>query len=82
MVAMMDTNDIDAGTDVYDVNGEEVGTVATVEDDTAYVDFDPGLTDEVKASLGFGDADEGDTYALRDEMVDTVDDGVHLQGSH
>ena len=79
---MMDTNDIDAGMDVYDVNGEEVGTVADVEDDTAYVDLDPGLTDEVKATLGLGDSDD-DTYALRDEMVDTVDDdGVHLQGTH
>nr|WP_256685205.1 PRC-barrel domain-containing protein [Halococcus qingdaonensis] len=79
---MMDTNDIDPGTDVYDVNGEEVGTVADVENDTAYVDLDPGLTDEVKANLGFGDTDD-DTYALRDEMVDTVDDdGVHLRGTH
>ncbi len=78
----MTNNDIDAGMDVYDTHGEEVGTVATVEDDTAYVDLDPGLTDEVKSSLGFGDTDE-DTYALRDEMVDTVDsDGVHLQGTH
>lgn len=79
---MMDTNDIDSGMDVYDAHGDEVGTVATVEDDTAYVDLDPGLTDEVKSSLGFGDTDN-DTYALRDEMVDTVDDdGVHLQGTH
>ena len=79
---MMDTDDIDSGMDVYDARGEEVGTVATVEDGTAYIDLDPGLTDEVKSSLGFGDTDE-DTYALRDEMVDTVDDdGVHLQGEH
>ena len=79
---MMDQNDIDSGMDVYDAHGDEVGTVATVEDDTAYVDLDPGLTDEVKSSLGFGDTDD-DTYALRDEMVDTVDDdGVHLQGTH
>jgi hypothetical protein len=79
---MNDSDDIDSGMDVYDAHGEEVGTVATVEDDTAYVDLDPGLTDEVKSSLGFGDTDE-DTYALRDEMVDTVDDdGVHLHGEH
>jgi hypothetical protein len=79
---MDDNNEIDSGMDVLDAHGEEVGTVATVEDDTAYVDLDPGLTDEVKSSLGFGDTDE-DTYALRDEMVDTVDsDGVHLQGTH
>lgn len=79
---MMDQNDIDSGMDVYDAHGEEVGTVATVDEDTAYVDLDPGLTDEVKSSLGFGDTDD-DTYALRDEMVDTVDDdGVHLQGTH
>jgi hypothetical protein len=75
-----DSHDIDSGMSVLDDAGEEVGTVATVEGDTAYVDLDPGLTDEVKSSLGFGDTDE-DTYALRDEMVDTVDnDGVHLHG--
>jgi hypothetical protein len=79
---MDDTNDIDEGMDVLDTQGEEVGTVVTVEGDTAYVDLDPGLTDEVKSSLGFGDTDD-DTYALRDEMVDTVDgDGVHLRGEH
>jgi hypothetical protein len=78
----MDNNDIDTGMAVLDAQGEEVGTVATVENDTAYVDLDPGLTDEVKSSLGFGDTDE-DTYALHDEMVDTVDDdGVHLRGEH
>ena len=79
----MSTNPtIDEGTDVYDDKGEEIGTVATVEDGTAYVDLDPGLTDEVKSSLGFGDTDE-DTYPLHDEMVDTVDDdGVHLHGEH
>ena len=77
-----DTSEIDSGMDVLDSHGEEVGTVAKVEDDTAYVDLDPGLTDEVKSQLGFGDTDE-DTYALRDEMVDTVDDdGVHLHGEH
>lgn len=78
---MFDSSEIDAGMDVLDSHGEEVGTVATVEDDVAYVDLDPGLTDEVKSHLGFGDTDE-DTYALRDEMVDTVDDGVHLHGEH
>jgi hypothetical protein len=77
-----DSHDIDSGMSVLDDASEEVGTVATVEGDTAYVDLDPGLTDEVKSSLGFGDTDE-DTYALRDEMVDTVDDdGVHLHGEH
>ena len=77
-----DTSEIDSGMDVLDDDGDEVGTVATVEDDTAYVDLDPGLTDEVKSSLGFGDTDD-DTYALRDETVDTVDDdGVHLHGDH
>lgn len=78
----MTNTDIDEGMDVLDTQGEEVGTVATVEGDTAYVDLDPGITDEVRSSLGFGDTDE-DTYALRDEMVDTVDnDGVHLRGEH
>ncbi|UPM44609.1 hypothetical protein [Halocatena salina] len=51
------TSAIDTGMDMFDATGEEIGMVATIEDDVAYVDFDPGLTDE---------------------MLDTVDDGVHL----
>lgn len=79
---MSTSNSVDSGMDVVDADGNEVGTVATVEDDVAYVDLDPGLTDEVKSSLGFGDTDE-DTYPLHDEMVDRVDDdGVHLHGDH
>ena len=63
-----DTSEIDSGMDVLDDDGDEVGTVATVEDDTAYVDLDPGLTDEVKSSLGFGDTDDDALAGIEDEL--------------
>lgn len=58
-----------------------VGIVATVEHGTAYVDPDPGLTDQVKAELGWADIDE-DTYPLQEQAItDVTDDEIRLQFS-
>ena len=58
---------------------EKVGMVQKVEGDTAHVDPDAGVTDRIKASLDWGEAD-GDTYPLHGEMVDTItDDEVRLR---
>ena len=35
--------------------------ITDVKDDTIHVDLDPGLTDRLKADLGWGGADEDDT---------------------
>lgn len=56
-----------------------VGIVATVEHGTAYVDPDPGITDRVKARLGWADIEE-DTYPLQEQTIaDVTDDEVRLQ---
>lgn len=58
---------------------EKVGMVTRVEQGTAYVDPDGGLTDKIKASLDWGDRDE-DTYPLSEDRVDTItDDEVRLR---
>ncbi|MDL5360806.1 PRC-barrel domain containing protein [Halalkalicoccus sp. NIPERK01] len=63
----------DEGKDVVDANGEKIGVVQSVRAGTAYVNPDPGVTDEIKSTLGWGDADE-DTYALDDHRIEAVTD--------
>lgn len=71
--------DDDEGKSVVTADGEQVGIVADVEFGTARVEPDPGLTDELKAKLGFGDTDE-DTYPLQEERIETVtDDEIRLR---
>lgn len=58
---------------------DKVGMIQRVEGGTAYVDPDPGITDQIKSKLDWGDVDE-DTYPLREDRVDTItDDEVRLQ---
>ncbi|MDF9746558.1 hypothetical protein [Natrinema salsiterrestre] len=71
--------DDDIGKRVVNANGDEVGMVADVEHGTAHVEPDPGITDSIKATLGWSDSGE-DTYPLQDEAVDHVtDDEIHLE---
>ncbi|SIR88919.1 hypothetical protein [Natronorubrum thiooxidans] len=71
--------DDDIGKRVVNANGEEVGLVADVEHGTAHVEPDPGITDTIKAKLGWGGTDE-DAYPLQEDSVAQVtDDAVHLE---
>lgn len=63
----------DEGKDVVDPNGEKIGVVQSVQAGTAHVNPDPGVTDELKSTLGWGDADE-ETYALDDHRIEAVTD--------
>ncbi len=70
--------DDDVGKDVVSVDGEKVGMVADVEHGTAHVEPDPGITDTIKAKLGWSGTNE-DTYPLQEESVGRVtDDEIHL----
>ncbi|QFU83572.1 hypothetical protein [Natronorubrum aibiense] len=71
--------DDDIGKRVVNANGEEVGLVADVEHGTAHVEPDPGITDTIKAKLGWGGTDD-DAYPLQEGSVARVtDDAVHLE---
>ena len=71
--------DDDIGKTVVNANGEEVGIVADVEHGTAHVQPDPGVTDTIKAKLGWGGTDE-DAYPLQEGSVAQVtDDQIHLE---
>ena len=61
------------GKTVVTADGTTVGTVVDADNATAHVEPDPGLTDEIAAELGWGDADE-ETYQLDNDAVETVTD--------
>jgi hypothetical protein len=54
---------------VVNASGERVGRVISIEDGTARVDPEPGLTETFLSMLGWAETDESDTYALRSEAV-------------
>lgn len=67
------------GKSVLSSDGEEVGVVIDVQYGTARVEPDPGLTDELKARVGFGDTDE-ESYPLQEERIETItDDEIRLR---
>jgi len=69
----------DVGKPVVDDRNEQVGVVSAVEHGTAKVDSDPGITDKVKAKLGWEDTNE-DTYPLQESAVERVtSDEVRLR---
>lgn len=72
--------DDDIGKDVVNNAGDEVGMVVDVDHGTAHVEPDPGITDSIKAALGWTDSGE-DTYPLQEAAVGRVtDDAIHLEG--
>lgn len=72
--------DDDVGKSVVNAAGEEVGLVTAVEHGTAHVEPDPGITDTIKATLGWEGTNE-DTYPLQEHAVDRVtDDEIRLEG--
>jgi hypothetical protein len=69
----------DEGKTVVDETGEDVGIVTEVQHDTAYVEPDPGLTDELKAKLGWGDVGE-ETFPLQETRIESVtEDEIRLR---
>jgi len=73
-------NDSDEGKPVVNTNGEKIGIVAAVEDGTAHVNPDPGITDTISSKLGWGSGDPDETYELQSDRVHTVtDDEIRLK---
>ncbi|WP_135304292.1 hypothetical protein [Haloarcula amylovorans] len=71
----------DEGKEVVDASGNTLGLVTEIEQDTAYVDPDPGLTETVKADLGWAEADS-DEYTVKQDAVETkADEKLHLRGN-
>lgn len=67
----------DTGKTIVDSTGEEIGIVNAVEGGTIHVETDPGLTDSIKATLGWGDT-EGTQTIDASHVAEITDDAVHL----
>jgi hypothetical protein len=69
----------DKGKPVVNSQGDKVGMITEIEHGTAHVNPDPGITDTISSKLGWGRADEDETYELEENRVDTVtDDEIRL----
>jgi len=69
----------DEGKNVVNENGEMIGRIVEIEQNGAYVDPDPSVTDTIMSKLGWGSRDEG-TYLLDADHVETItDDEVRLR---
>lgn len=78
-MAEMSYTDKDVGKHVVNADGDRIGTVTEVRHGTAYVDPDPDMVDQIKAKLGWEDADE-DTYPLqKNEVSEVTDDEIRLR---
>lgn len=72
----------DEGKRVIDANGDDVGIVSTVEGETALIDPDPSLTDDVKATLGLGDTDEDQFPLDTADVGEVTDDEIRLETTY
>lgn len=71
----------DVGKTVESAAGEALGIIASVDDETAYVEPDPGATDSIKATLDW-ESSPGDAVPLPDDSVHRVtDDAIRLEST-
>jgi hypothetical protein len=63
----------DVGKLVADTVGRELGIVVGIEQNTAYIDPDPGLLTKLKVRLGLSSAGEG-AMALHENRITAVTD--------
>ncbi len=69
------------GKTVINAQGEKIGIVSEVRQGTAYVDPNPGVSDKIKAKLGWEDSDQTD-YPLQEAAVESVtSDEIHLKSN-
>ncbi|ELZ01554.1 hypothetical protein C482_07259 [Natrialba chahannaoensis JCM 10990] len=77
MAAML--TDDEVGKTVVDAEQKELGIVAKVDGDRAYVDPNPSVAEHVLATIGWEGEDEED-YLVTEDMVASVGDEIVLQG--
>lgn len=69
----------DEGKSVVTADGETVGMVTEVRENTAYVDPEPGMFDRIKAKLDWSDSGE-DAYPVGADAIEEItDDELRLR---
>jgi len=74
--ATIELSQDEQGKDVIDESGQQIGMVAEVEGQTAYVDPKPGLTDRLKARLDWGSHGDKDYPVDASQIKEITDDEV------
>ncbi|WP_312908094.1 hypothetical protein [Natronosalvus caseinilyticus] len=69
----------DVGKRVINEHGDDVGMVTDVEGATAYVEPDPGITDSIKAALGWGSPSDEAITLEESDVSDVTSTEVHLR---
>lgn len=64
----------DEGKSVVNTYDEQIRIVSEVRAGTLYVDPNPGLTEKIKSSFGWGDADDDETYPVEAEYIESITD--------
>ncbi|WP_137289631.1 hypothetical protein [Natronorubrum halophilum] len=78
-IGPVELSDDDQGKPVVDETGEQIGIVAEVEGQTAYIDPEPGLTDRLKARLNWGGHGDDDYPVEASEINEITDDELIIQ---
>ncbi len=74
--AAVELSQSEQGKDVVDETGQQIGMVAEVEGQTAYVDPEPGLTDRLKARMNWGGHGDDDYPIDSSQIKEITDDSV------
>ncbi|QLG50521.1 hypothetical protein [Natrinema halophilum] len=67
------------GKDVVDENAQQIGMIAEVEGQTAYVDPEPGLTDRLRARMNWGGHGDEDYPIDSSQIKEITDDQVVIR---
>lgn len=71
-------SDDDEGKRVVTSDGDEIGMIEDVRGGRAYVNPDPGMFDQIKAKLDWGEAGEESYPIDSSEIAEVTDDEVRL----
>ncbi|PCR89596.1 hypothetical protein [Natrinema ejinorense] len=79
MASSVELTHEDQGKDVVDESGQQIGMVAEVEGQTAYIDPEPGLTDRLKARLDWGSHGDDDYPVDSAQITEITDDEIVIR---
>ncbi|MDJ1432259.1 hypothetical protein [Halostagnicola sp. A-GB9-2] len=71
--------DDDVGKTVVDAEGKTLGIVSSVENDTAFVNPNPSMLEQLLSKIGMEDTD-GEDYTVTEDMLESVGEEIVLRG--
>jgi hypothetical protein len=71
----IELTDAAVGTPVLDATGLEIGIVSAIEDESAMLDPNPSIADEIRSMLGLTTS-EPDHIPVTTDLVESTEEGV------